>query len=613
MVKIEAKQTQTVCLIVDDEVDNLVILERTLKGLDIQCLKAGTVNEALKLIASAEFSLCITDMQLPNIHGGALRSDGGIDIIANIHQKKPDIPIIAITGFSDLESTVQVLKLGAFDYTFKPITAITLRHIVNSALRYSESILLKNVEKREYIANNLIGNSKIMRELRSKLETCAYTQIPVYINGESGTGKEVVARVIHRLSSRAEKPFIPVNCSAIPSELVESEFFGHKKGSFSGATQDKVGLFQAAEGGVLFLDEIGDLPFTVQAKLLRAIQEKKIRPVGSTHEIPVDVRILSATHQDLDELVKMGSFRQDLLYRIKVVELRVPPLRERVEDISLLATKILARISTESNMEPPFQLHPDALMALQNYPFYGNVRELQNILERTATVCQSSEISRKDLELPDMDDFNPEDDFNSDEEVTDEIDGDELSIDSEDVTLNASDIKLNKALETESAEIMTVLQQTGHNFSLAAKLLNMTRATLRYRITQIKKSILSVAHKSENSEITSDNHDLSMDSEDIILNAFNVKLNKELEMERVKIVNTLQQTEHNFSLAAKLLNVTRPALRYRIKRIKKSIISVAMAQAGGNIHIAARTFDLSPTALREEIARLWGDKPPKFK
>ncbi len=535
MTKIEAKKIQSVCLIVDDEVDNLVVLERTLKGLGIECLKASTVNEALKLIASAEFSLCITDMQLPNTRGGALRSDGGMDIIANIHQKKPDLPIIAITGFSDLESTVQVLKLGAFDYTFKPITVITLRHIVNSALRYSESILMKNVEKREYIANNLIGNSKIMRELRSKLETCAYTQIPVHINGESGTGKEVVARVIHRLSSRAEKPFVPVNCSAIPSELVESEFFGHKKGSFSGATQDKTGLFQAAEGGVLFLDEIGDLPFTVQAKLLRAIQEKKIRPLGSTQEIPVDVRILSATHQDLEELVKIGSFRQDLLYRIKVVELRVPPLRERVEDIPLLAAKILDRISKESNMVPPFQFSSNALITLQNYPFDGNVRELQNILERTATVCQSSRISRKNLELPGM------------EQDDDDCDA------------------------AEEEELETI------------------------------------------EEIISDNDEPPIDSKDDILNAPNIKLNPESEAERAKIIIALEQTGHNFSLAAKLLNMTRATLRYRIKQIKKSIILVAMAQVGGNFQMAAKILGVSVAVLREEIVRLWGDKPPKFK
>jgi len=535
MTKIEANKTQSVCLIVDDEVDNLVVLERTLNGLGIECLKASTVNDALKLIASAEFSLCITDMQLPDTRGGALRSNGGMDIITNIHQKKPDLPIIAITGFSDLESTVQVLKLGAFDYTFKPITVITLRHIVNSALRYSESILMKNVEKREYIANNLIGNSKIMRELRSKLETCAYTQIPVYINGESGTGKEVVARVIHRLSSRAEKPFVPVNCSAIPSELVESEFFGHKKGSFSGATQDKAGLFQAAEGGVLFLDEIGDLPFTVQAKLLRAIQEKKIRPIGSTQEIPVDVRILSATHQDLEELVKIGSFRQDLLYRIKVVELRVPPLRERVEDIQLLATKILARISKESNMEPPFQLHPNALIALQNYPFEGNVRELQNILERTATVCQSSKISRNDLGLPDIEEDNDDSDAEEEEE----------------------------------------LETTG--------------------------------------EVISDDHEPSINAKDDILNASNIKLNPKLEAKRVEIIVALEQTGHNFSLATKLLKLTRATLRYRIKQIKKSIVSVAMAQARGNFSMAAKILGVSPATLHEEITRLWGDKPPKFK
>ena len=400
----EVKKGQPICLIVDDEDDYLFMLERTLKDLGIKSLKAGTVNEALKLIATENFTLCITDMLLPDTRGGKRRQTGGMDVISQVRQEKPRVPIIAITSVATLETTVQVLQLGAFDYIFRPTTIVTLRHVINNALRFSENIQLENAEKREYIANNLIGNSNVMRELRSKLETFAYKQAPVYISGETGTGKEVVARAIHRLSSRADKSFVAINCGAIPIDLVESQFFGHKKGSFSGATQDKKGLFQAAEGGVLFLDEIGDFPLAIQAKLLRAIQEKKICPVGSNQEIPVDVRILSATHRDLDELVKSGNFRADLLYRIKVMELHVPPLRERIEDIPLLAAKILDHFSAESNMSPTFQLNSEALAVLQNHPFYGNVRELQNILERATMICQSNEISCKDLQLPGMND-----------------------------------------------------------------------------------------------------------------------------------------------------------------------------------------------------------------
>lgn len=481
--------TQPICLLIDDEQDILGMLERTLKrDLGIKSLKANTVNAALDLITTAAFSLCLTDMSLPDTPDGNIQTDGGMEIIRRIHQKDPTIPIIVMTAHANTKSTAQSLKLGAFDYISKPISVIKLRHVIKNALEATELTLVKNTEKREYVANNLIGDSKQMRELRAKLETIAYTQVPIHIKGESGTGKEVVARAIHRLSSRADKPFVAVNCGAISSELMESEFFGHKKGSFTGATQNKEGLFQTAEGGFLFLDEIGDLPLPMQAKLLRAIQEKQVRPVGSNQEIPVDVRILSATHRDLNELVKMGSFREDLSYRINVIELCVPPLRERISDIPLLAENILHHVSATLGIDPALYLHPDAIATLQHYHFDGNVRELQNILERAATVCQSSEILLQDLQLPNANLIHHLNNINA--LATDISAATEDTPSTTDALTAAlmqkfTAMELNEFLaEMEKAKIAHALEQSDGNLTLAAKLLGVSRASLRYRVTR---------------------------------------------------------------------------------------------------------------------------------
>jgi two-component system response regulator PilR (NtrC family) len=491
------------CLLVDDDPDILPLLERTLKkDFGIHSIKTNSINEAIQFIKTVPFALCLTDMQLPYEYNGKFQEDGGIQIVNALRQHAPETPIIVMTAYASLESTVQSLKEGAFDYISKPISIIKLRHTVSNALQATTSTFVENTEKREYVANNLIGDSLVIRKLRAQLETIAYAQIPVHITGESGVGKEVVARVIHRLSPCADKPFIAVNCSAISSDLMESEFFGHRKGSFTGAEKHKEGLFQAADGGILFLDEIGDLPQSMQAKLLRAIQEKKIRPVGSNQEIPIDVRILSATHRDLEALVKDGTFRGDLLYRIKVIELRVPPLRDRIEDIPLLASKILSEISRDFGLYSDFTLDPLAVGVLKTYPFFGNVRELRNILERAAAVCQSSQISLEDLELPAHNvvelPARQVEPILSNESIDSDLMLDELGIsansqsepEDRDAALNEllkkyASMQLDEFLtEMEKAKISYAIEHNDKNLTTAAKTLGLSRSALRYRITR---------------------------------------------------------------------------------------------------------------------------------
>ena len=370
-------------LIIDDEPDIRELLEITLKRMNVHSRCAVDLNEARALLGSERFDLCLTDIKLPD--------GNGIEFVSYIQQHYPRIPVAVITAHGNMESAIQALKSGAFDFITKPVDLTVLRALVNSALRLSDP----EAEP----ASDLIGDSEAMRRTRATVAKLARSQAPIYVSGESGTGKELVARMIHKQGPRAGKPFAPVNCGAIPPDLMESEFFGHKKGSFTGAVSDKDGLFQAAQGGTLFLDEVGELPLHMQVKLLRAIQEKSIRPVGAQKELPVDVRILSATHKDLATLVAKGEFRQDLFYRINVIELHVPPLRERPEDIPLLVDYILTKLANEASVNLP-RLAPEALQALAAYRFPGNVRELENILERAMTLCESRLIKQSDLQLP---------------------------------------------------------------------------------------------------------------------------------------------------------------------------------------------------------------------
>lgn len=378
-------------LVVDDERDIRELLVLTLGRMGLRISTAANLAEARELLASNPYDLCITDMRLPD--------GNGIELVTEIAQHYPRTPVAMITAFGSMDLAVEALKAGAFDFVSKPVDIAVLRGLVKHALELNNSDRTAQAPLPTEQAARLLGDSPAMDVLRTTIAKVARSQAPVYILGESGVGKELVARTIHAQSARAPGAFVPVNCGAIPSELMESEFFGHKKGSFSGAHADKPGLFQAAHGGTLFLDEVAELPLQMQVKLLRAIQEKSIRPVGAATEVPVDVRILSATHKDLGELVEDGRFRHDLYYRINVIELRVPPLRERRSDLPQLAASILARLA-RTHQRPTPLLAPSALDALAQYQFPGNVRELENILERALALAEDDSIGAADLRLP---------------------------------------------------------------------------------------------------------------------------------------------------------------------------------------------------------------------
>ncbi len=373
-------------LIVDDEADIRELIEMTLLPLGVSCHSAETLSAARILLKRQTFGLCITDLRLPD--------GSGLDLVAYIQKQYPNLPVAVITAHGNVEIAVEALKLGAFDFVAKPFELSVLRDMVTTALRLNRNSDGPGAER-----PSLLGRSSVMAEVRALIAKLARSQAPILINGESGTGKELAARLIHLSGPRVDQPFVPVNCGAIPEHLMESEFFGYKKGSFTGATQDKGGLFQAAQGGTLFLDEVADLPMPMQVKLLRAIQERAVRPVGAQVEVATDVRILSASHKDLATLVQNGAFRQDLFYRLNVIELRLPNLREHPEDIPELAEAILERLSRQSGATLP-KLAPSALAALRVYAFPGNIRELENILERAFTLCEDGVIQAGDLLLP---------------------------------------------------------------------------------------------------------------------------------------------------------------------------------------------------------------------
>src|SRR5436190_5619529 len=372
-------------LVVDDERDIRELLVLTLGRMGLRVETAANLADAKQQLASHRFELCFTDMRLPD--------GSGQDLLELIGRQYPDMPVAMITAYGSVDAAVNALKAGAFDFVSKPVDLAVLRRLVQTALKLRD-------EKRPESASGprLIGDSPAIEHVRQTVAKVARSQAPVYISGESGSGKELVARLIHEQGPRASGPFVPVNCGAIPTELMESEFFGHKKGSFTGALADKEGLFQSATGGTLFLDEVADLPVHMQVKLLRVIQEKAVRGIGARQESPVDVRILSATHKNLAQLVEQGAFRQDLYYRINVIEVRVPPLRERRQDIRDLASRYLDRIAPDWGVERP-QLAQGAIDALMVYDFPGNVRELENILERAVALCDEYLIEAGDLRL----------------------------------------------------------------------------------------------------------------------------------------------------------------------------------------------------------------------
>ena len=450
--------SKPVVLIVDDEPDLLELVSLTLGRMNLETRTAADLTSARQLLATQHFDLCLTDMRLP---------DGdGLDLVAWIEANCAATPVAVITAHGNVESAVRALKLGAFDFVSKPLDLGALRKLVGSAIRLG-TLTDGSATHR---GPNLLGSSPSMQQLREMIGRVARSQAPVYIFGESGTGKELVARLIHQSGARADGPFVPVNCGAIPNELMESELFGHKRGSFTGAVADKKGLIQSAEGGTLFLDEVADLPLHMQVKLLRVVQEKTMRPVGESREERVDVRILSATHRNLAELVATGRFREDLFYRINVIELRVPPLRERSGDIADLANAILERLCRRMKLEPPV-ISQEAMQALQGYGFPGNVRELENIIERALTLTTSGVITREHVKLRPATVFAIP----------------QAGADAATATYpGGPPHALGEQLEDmERGAIIKALEQTRYNKTAAAKLLGMTFRALRYRIKKL--------------------------------------------------------------------------------------------------------------------------------
>lgn len=452
-------------LVVDDEPDIRELLELTLLRMGLDTATAGDVKEALLAIQEFKPDLCLTDMKLP---------DGtGFDVVRYIQREYPQIPVAVITAFGSMEAAVEALKAGAYDFVSKPVDLTKLRDLVHTALKLSESGQDDTFAKsgKNVKDNPILGQSVAIKQLKSTIGKLARSQAPVFIHGESGSGKELVAKQIHQQSPRAAGSFVPVNCGAIPESLMESEFFGHKKGSFTGAIEDKNGLFQAAHHGTLFLDEVADLPLSMQVKLLRAIQEKAIKTVGGLEEIAIDTRILSATHKDLENEVREGRFRQDLYYRLNVIKLAVPSLKERGDDILLLAKHFLQLIGERWQL-PEVRLSAGAEQALSRYTFPGNVRELENILERASTLCDDNLIRESDLQLPQISPVNPQPDSMT------SADGPMANESVHTVDTRYSGIEPG----TEKDKILSALNQTRWNRTAAAKLLGMTFRQLRYRI-----------------------------------------------------------------------------------------------------------------------------------
>jgi len=456
-------------LIVDDEPDIRELLEITLNRMSLETTSAADVGSARRCLEKEKFNLCLTDMRLP---------DGdGLELVDLVQHQYNQMPVAVITAHGSTETAIRAMKSGAFDFVSKPVDLQKLRNLVDSALKLSDagpsSAAPGKAKTQHHVSIDIVGSSESVQELKAQIAKLARSQAPVFISGESGSGKELAARAIHIQSARRQGPFVAVNCGAIPDELMESELFGHLKGSFTGADKDKKGLFQTAQGGTLFLDEVADLPLHTQVKLLRVIQEKSFRAVGSPHETPVDVRILSATHKDLASEVEEGRFRQDLFFRINVIELAVPSLRERKSDIPLLCDAILARIALE-NAHPGYQLSNDTLEALSKMEFPGNVRELENILHRAVALTEGDVITPEHLGVSKA----PKKDSNNvaAEEIT-----------AQPVQANLQDgFSLEKHLEAiEKQAIEKALEETRWNKTKAAEKLGMSFRSLRYRLKKL--------------------------------------------------------------------------------------------------------------------------------
>lgn len=541
-------------LIIDDEVDLCRLMQMTLKKMGIETKVAYDYVTGVSHLQAYNFDFCLTDLKLP---------DGtGLDIVKFISKNYAKTPVAVITAHGSMDLAIEALKLGAFDFVNKPLELSRLRQLVENALKVGENANKLNCKEiYDPFSNRLIGKSNAIAQLKTTIQKLARSQAPVFLWGESGTGKEVVAKLIHELSPRCSANFVPVNCGAIPSELMESEFFGHKKGSFTGATADKEGLFQQANGGTLFLDEVADLPISMQVKLLRAIQEKKIRPIGSTQEIAVDVRLLSATHKNLAKLVETGEFRQDLYYRINVIEVKLPSLNERRDDILLLANHFIALIAEDWGLAQPPTLSNEAAVQLVNHHFAGNVRELRNILERAITLADGNVIEAHHLNLP-LSAANVLPDTHNIHEITENPNHPVLSIPSQPSALKVAPLAEAKSASNSpintsySSNLFASSYKVKPNIQLAPTPTQSNHEALIHEALTLNAPIEGVyapnlAHPpAEEGQLPAEG------LEEYLMN-----------QERKVIIAALNCSGWNRTQAAKLLNTTFRSLRYRMKKL----------------------------------------------
>ena len=565
----------TTALVVDDEVDLCRLMQITLTKMGIKSDVAYTLSQAKTYWQANDYDFCLTDLKLPD--------GSGLELVKHISSSS-STPIAVITAHGSMDLAIEALKLGAFDFVNKPLELPRLRQLVENALKviHQDNAAKSTPERspeQQMLDSRLIGDSAVMHPLKNTILKLARSQAPVFLSGASGTGKEVVARLIHDLSPRRDGSFVPVNCGAIPSELMESEFFGHKKGSFTGAVADKQGLFQQANGGTLFLDEVADLPLAMQVKLLRAIQEKTVRAIGDTKEVPVDIRILSATHKDLNQLIQAGSFRQDLYYRINVIEIKLPTLNARRDDIPVLAKHFLTLIADEWQLESPPTLTDAACARLQHHDFAGNVRELRNILERAITLAETSTIDASHLGLADVDNEQLENAQEAIGEVEQNNNADKATLSSNAIldkseSLEAQSIKDNaeknnvEGAEKDSAQqakatISPYRTITQHYPSMNAHAAaSPTAQPDKTAASAMSEPLSNEAENSENLRPPVNQENISTGQ----LPAQGLEHYLQ-EQERQLIITALKQTNWNKTQAAELLGTTFRSLRYRMSKL----------------------------------------------
>ena len=560
----------TTALVVDDEVDLCRLMQITLTKMGIKSDVAYTLSQARTFWQDNDYDFCLTDLKLPD--------GSGLELVREISNSS-NIPIAVITAHGSMDLAIEALKLGAFDFVNKPLELPRLRQLVENAIKviHQDNEVQAAPEyspEQKMLDSRLIGNSAVMHPLKNTILKLARSQAPVFLSGASGTGKEVVARLIHDLSPRRDGSFVPVNCGAIPSELMESEFFGHKKGSFTGAVADKQGLFQQANGGTLFLDEVADLPLAMQVKLLRAIQEKTVRAIGDTKEVPVDIRILSATHKDLSQLVQDGAFRQDLYYRINVIELKLPTLNARRDDIPVLADHFLAMIADDWQLESPPSLTMEACERLQRHDFAGNVRELRNLLERAVTLAETSYIDVSHLGLPDIE---PELVNTQEQNHSSAIDSSELPARNVENQIDVQSTKDDEQVIQSSRNIATQVEQKATNLHPYRTNTNHYPSMVQHSSTSNDSSSTNVA-STHDEESLLDSTAQQETSKDIsgLPELFDGQLPPQglehylQEQEKQLIITALKQTGWNKTQAAELLGTTFRSLRYRMKKLEIS-------------------------------------------